>query len=210
MCGHRDANRTRALNISERLTQANAIDFVDDVFAKFPLRIKEIRTDTGHEAKRNSIGTLRISKSATLNQTRNTATERQELTITQIGWPGFLPVAQLQRRRGSRSATGRVGALLQLPQAAWRGRAGGRRNIARSTKRKAVTVGLNVPRGAAAYRWVSYRKGLHRVLQRLVPNRAPERTLVRGALRYGRKAGGLASLGYCRQSPAGRQLRRQR
>ena len=30
-------------------TQANAIDFVDHVIEKFPFRIKEIRTDNGHE-----------------------------------------------------------------------------------------------------------------------------------------------------------------
>ncbi len=44
-----DATRVRALTIYERHTQANAIDFVDYVIEKFPFRIREIRTDNGHE-----------------------------------------------------------------------------------------------------------------------------------------------------------------
>lgn len=44
-----DATRVRALKIYERHTQANAIDFVDHVIEKFPFRIREIRTDNGHE-----------------------------------------------------------------------------------------------------------------------------------------------------------------
>ena len=44
-----DATRVRALKIYKRHTQANAIDFVDYVIDKFPFRIREIRTDNGHE-----------------------------------------------------------------------------------------------------------------------------------------------------------------
>ena len=44
-----DATRVRALKVYDRHTQANAIDFVDHVIEKFPFRIKEIRTDNGHE-----------------------------------------------------------------------------------------------------------------------------------------------------------------
>jgi len=44
-----DATRIRALRIFDRHTQANAIAFIDDVIAKFPFRIREIRTDNGHE-----------------------------------------------------------------------------------------------------------------------------------------------------------------
>lgn len=44
-----DATRIRALKIYEKHTQANAIDFVDYVVAKFPFRINTIRTDNGHE-----------------------------------------------------------------------------------------------------------------------------------------------------------------
>ena len=44
-----DATRVRTLKIYERHTQKNAIDFVDYVIEKFPFRIKEIRTDNGHE-----------------------------------------------------------------------------------------------------------------------------------------------------------------
>jgi transposase InsO family protein len=44
-----DATRVRALRIYDRHTQANAVDFVDYVIAKFPFRIREIRTDNGHE-----------------------------------------------------------------------------------------------------------------------------------------------------------------
>ena len=44
-----DATRVRALRIYEKHTQASAIDFVDHIIGKFPFRIKEIRTDNGHE-----------------------------------------------------------------------------------------------------------------------------------------------------------------
>ena len=44
-----DATRVRALKVYDRHTQANAINFVDHVIEKFPFRIKEIRTDNGHE-----------------------------------------------------------------------------------------------------------------------------------------------------------------
>lgn len=44
-----DATRVRALKIYDRHTQANAIDLVDHVLGTFPFRIKEIRTDNGHE-----------------------------------------------------------------------------------------------------------------------------------------------------------------
>ena len=44
-----DATRVRALKVYLKHTQANAIDFVDHVIKKFPFRIKEIRTDNGHE-----------------------------------------------------------------------------------------------------------------------------------------------------------------
>src|SRR5450631_4646861 len=44
-----DAPRVRALKIYDKHTQTNAIDFVDYVIEKFPFRIKEIRTDNGHE-----------------------------------------------------------------------------------------------------------------------------------------------------------------
>lgn len=44
-----DATRIRALKVYTRHTQANAIDFVDHVIATFPFRIREIRTDNGHE-----------------------------------------------------------------------------------------------------------------------------------------------------------------
>lgn len=44
-----DATRVRALKIYKRHTQANAIDFVDHVISTLPFRIREIRTDNGHE-----------------------------------------------------------------------------------------------------------------------------------------------------------------
>lgn len=44
-----DATRVRALKIYEKHTQASAIDFVDHVIESFPFRIREIRTDNGHE-----------------------------------------------------------------------------------------------------------------------------------------------------------------
>ncbi|MCP4900608.1 MAG: transposase, partial [bacterium] len=44
-----DATRIRALKSYRRHTQANAIDFIDYVVAKFPFRIRTIRTDRGHE-----------------------------------------------------------------------------------------------------------------------------------------------------------------
>ena len=44
-----DATRVRALKIYERHTQASAISFIDYVIEKFPFRIREVRTDNGHE-----------------------------------------------------------------------------------------------------------------------------------------------------------------
>ena len=44
-----DATRVRALKIYDKHTQANAIDFADHIIEKFPFRIREIRTDNGHE-----------------------------------------------------------------------------------------------------------------------------------------------------------------
>lgn len=44
-----DATRVRALKVYKKHTQANAIDFVDHIIDKFPFRIREIRTDNGHE-----------------------------------------------------------------------------------------------------------------------------------------------------------------
>ncbi len=37
------------MQVCEKHTQANAIDFVDDVIDKLPFRIREIRADNGHE-----------------------------------------------------------------------------------------------------------------------------------------------------------------
>ena len=44
-----DATRIRALKVYTRHTQANAIKFVDHVIETFPFRIREVRTDNGHE-----------------------------------------------------------------------------------------------------------------------------------------------------------------
>jgi transposase InsO family protein len=46
-----DATRVRAVKIYKRHIQASAIDFVDCVKDKFPFRIREIRTDNGHECQ---------------------------------------------------------------------------------------------------------------------------------------------------------------
>ena len=44
-----DATRVRAFKLYSKHTQANAIDFPNDVVKKFPLRIKYVHTDNGHE-----------------------------------------------------------------------------------------------------------------------------------------------------------------
>ncbi len=44
-----DATRVRALKVYEKHTQANAINFIDHIVEKFPFRIREVRTDNGHE-----------------------------------------------------------------------------------------------------------------------------------------------------------------
>lgn len=44
-----DATRILALKIYDRHTQANAVDFIATVIAKFPFRIREVRNDNGHE-----------------------------------------------------------------------------------------------------------------------------------------------------------------
>ena len=44
-----DATRVRALKTDDRHTQKNAIKFVNHVIQTFPFRIRQIRTDRGHE-----------------------------------------------------------------------------------------------------------------------------------------------------------------
>jgi hypothetical protein len=44
-----DATRVRALNVCDKQPQANGQDFVDHIIEKFPFRIKETRTDEGHD-----------------------------------------------------------------------------------------------------------------------------------------------------------------
>lgn len=44
-----DATRIRVLKVHDKHTQANAIAFVDHVIETLPFRIREIRTDNGHE-----------------------------------------------------------------------------------------------------------------------------------------------------------------
>ena len=44
-----DATKVRALKVYEKNTQANVIDFIDHIIEKFPFRIREVRTDNGHE-----------------------------------------------------------------------------------------------------------------------------------------------------------------
>lgn len=44
-----DATRIRALRIYPRHNQDSAIDFVDYVVKNFPFRIRQVRTDNGHE-----------------------------------------------------------------------------------------------------------------------------------------------------------------
>jgi hypothetical protein len=44
-----DANRVRALKVYERHSQANAMDFLDQVGERFLFRIHTVRTDNGHE-----------------------------------------------------------------------------------------------------------------------------------------------------------------
>ena len=44
-----DATRVRALKVYEKHTQANAIRFIDHIIEIFPFRIREVRTDNGHE-----------------------------------------------------------------------------------------------------------------------------------------------------------------
>ena len=44
-----DATRVRALKIYDKHTQANAIDFIEHIVERFPFRIREVRTDNGHE-----------------------------------------------------------------------------------------------------------------------------------------------------------------
>jgi transposase InsO family protein len=44
-----DATRVRALKIYDRHNQSNAIDFINTIIEKFPFRIREVRTDNGHE-----------------------------------------------------------------------------------------------------------------------------------------------------------------
>jgi transposase InsO family protein len=44
-----EAKADKTLKVYEKHTQANAIDFIDHIIEKFPFRIREVRTDNGHE-----------------------------------------------------------------------------------------------------------------------------------------------------------------
>jgi transposase InsO family protein len=44
-----DATRVRVLKVYEKHTMANAIDFINHLLKEFPFRVKQIRTDNGHE-----------------------------------------------------------------------------------------------------------------------------------------------------------------
>jgi len=44
-----DATRVRARKIYEKHTQARAVDLIEHIIENFPFRIREIRTDNGHE-----------------------------------------------------------------------------------------------------------------------------------------------------------------
>jgi hypothetical protein len=44
-----DATRIRALKIYDPHNQSKAIDFINTIIDKFPFRIREVRTDNGHE-----------------------------------------------------------------------------------------------------------------------------------------------------------------
>lgn len=43
------ANGRKAPKVYKKHTQANAINFIDHIVEKSPFRIREVRTDNGHE-----------------------------------------------------------------------------------------------------------------------------------------------------------------
>jgi len=109
-----DATRVRARKIYDKHTQANAIDFVDHIIEKFPFRIKEIRTDNGHEFQAKFHWHVEDRHPPRLHQTWNSSAERQSRAIPSLRPTGVLPAPVIQRRRRSRSQAHRMGELLQL------------------------------------------------------------------------------------------------
>src|SRR5450631_655680 len=131
-----DATRVRALKIYDNHTQTNAIDFVDHVIEKFPFRIKEIRTDNGHEFQAKFHWHVeRQRHPARLHQKRNAAAQWQGGTIASLRSGGVLPAAVLQGRYRPRNKARGVGQFLQLQSPTRRLQ---RKNTLRSAPRKAM------------------------------------------------------------------------
>jgi hypothetical protein len=61
-----DATRVRALKVYEKHTQANAIDFVNHIIAKFPFRFAKLERITAMSSKLSFTGMLNTSAFATL------------------------------------------------------------------------------------------------------------------------------------------------
>ena len=78
----------RALKIYDRHNQANAIDLVNYVIDKFPLRIPTIQTDKGHEFHSKSIGICMIWPFiiAILSPLHSNITVRRNDHIRRIKW----------------------------------------------------------------------------------------------------------------------------
>ncbi|NGO56084.1 transposase [Mesorhizobium camelthorni] len=62
-----DATRIRALKIYDRHNQANAIDFINTVIARFPFRIREVRPKSGMKLEQ----TVKVSLSASMRSLRD-------------------------------------------------------------------------------------------------------------------------------------------
>jgi hypothetical protein len=93
--------------------QADAIDFINTVIARFPFRIREIRTDNGQEFQAEFHWHSRTKVSARLYQTWIPAAQRQSRTVTPNRRAGILSAPHLHRRYRPWREALRMGTLLQ-------------------------------------------------------------------------------------------------
>ena len=92
-----DATRVRALKVYHRHTQANAILFIDYVIKSFSFRIREVRTDNGHEFQAKfPLARRRQRHSSCLHQAPVTPVQRQGRAFSSHGRRGVLPAPDVQ------------------------------------------------------------------------------------------------------------------
>ena len=133
-----DATRVRALKVYTRHTQANAILFMDYVTKSFPFRIREVRTDNGHEFQAKfhwhvEDQGIRHAYIKPRSPQLNGKIERSHRTDEEE----FYQLLTYMHDADLEEQTCSLGAVLQSLQTAWRLQ---RKSTLRSTERKAINM----------------------------------------------------------------------